>query len=138
MSNALGRRLDAIKEHGGIKGTDIAQLMDTTPETVSRWSRGKVDPRPDRLKRLLTLEWVMDQLAELYEPGRGAPVVVRAASTVERQDPGGSSAGRRFRRGHDHHRSLEGWRLRLSGRDVRRYQAGFEGSRSAEERIRSP
>ena len=68
MSNALGKRLDSIKEHGGIKARDIAQLMDTTPETVSRWSRGKVDPQPERLKRLLTLEWVMDQLAELYEP----------------------------------------------------------------------
>ena len=68
MSNALARRLDSIKEHAGIKARDIAQLLDTTPETVSRWSRGKVDPQPDRLKRLLTLEWVMDQLAELYEP----------------------------------------------------------------------
>lgn len=68
MSNALAKRLDLIKEHAGIKARDIAQLLDTTPETVSRWSRGKVDPQPDRLKRLLTLEWVMDQLAELYEP----------------------------------------------------------------------
>ena len=68
MSHALARRLDSIKEHGGIKARDIAQLLDTTPETVSRWRRGKVDPQPDRLKRLLTLEWLMDQLAEFYEP----------------------------------------------------------------------
>lgn len=31
---SIGRRLDSIKKHGGIKGTDIAQLMDTTPKTV--------------------------------------------------------------------------------------------------------
>lgn len=68
MSTALARRLDSIKTHAGIKARDIAQLLDTTPETVSRWQRGKVDPQPDRLKRLLALEWVMDQLAEFYEP----------------------------------------------------------------------
>jgi transcriptional regulator with XRE-family HTH domain len=68
MSNALAKRLDSIKTHAGIKAREIAQLLDTTPETVSRWRRGKVDPQPDRLKRLLTLEWVMDQLAEFYAP----------------------------------------------------------------------
>lgn len=68
MSNAVVKRLDSIKTHGGIKAREIARLLDTTPETVSRWQTGKVDPQPNRLERLLTLEWVMDQLAEFYAP----------------------------------------------------------------------
>lgn len=35
MASALAERLDKIKELGGITGRDVAQLMDTTPETVS-------------------------------------------------------------------------------------------------------
>jgi len=68
MAAALARRLDRIREHGGIKGREIAQLMGTTPETVSRWNTGKTEPQPDRLERLLLLEWMIDELAELFEP----------------------------------------------------------------------
>ncbi len=68
MSNALAKRLDAIKAHAGIKLRDIARLLETTPETVSRWRAGKVNPRPDRLERLLALESVMDQLSEFRAP----------------------------------------------------------------------
>lgn len=66
--SAVASRLDAIRDRGGIKGREIAQLLDTTPETVSRWNTGKTEPQPDRLQRLLTLEWLLDQLSDLYEP----------------------------------------------------------------------
>lgn len=66
--SAVANRLDAIRDRGGIKGREIAQLLDTTPETVSRWNTGKTDPQPDRLQRLLALEWLLDQLSNLYEP----------------------------------------------------------------------
>ena len=87
MSNALARRLDSIKAHAGIKSRDIAELMGTTPETVSRWSRGKVDPQPDRLNRLLTLEWVMDQLAELYEPAEARLWLFAPHTLLEGKSP---------------------------------------------------
>jgi transcriptional regulator with XRE-family HTH domain len=61
-------RLNAIKKRGGIKSREVAQLLGTTPETVSRWQRGRVEPGPDRLERLLTLEWLVEQLAEFYAP----------------------------------------------------------------------
>lgn len=68
MSAALARRLERIREHGGIRGRELAQLMDTTPETVSRWNTGKTEPQPERLEKLLLLEWMIDELAEFYEP----------------------------------------------------------------------
>jgi transcriptional regulator with XRE-family HTH domain len=68
MSAALANRLASIRDRGGVKSRDIAQMLDTTPETVSRWQSGKVDPQPDHLKKLLTLEWLIAELAEFYEP----------------------------------------------------------------------
>ena len=68
MASALAERHENIKELGGITGRDVAQLMDTTPETVSRWSTGKIDPQRERLQRLLELEFFLTELAEFYSP----------------------------------------------------------------------
>ncbi|HUP61680.1 MAG TPA: helix-turn-helix domain-containing protein [Thermoanaerobaculia bacterium] len=68
MASALADGLEKIKELGGITGRDVAQLLDTTPETVSRWSTGKVDPQRERLQRLLELEFFLTELAEFYSP----------------------------------------------------------------------
>jgi transcriptional regulator with XRE-family HTH domain len=68
MASALAERLEKIKELGGISGRDVAQLLDTTPETVSRWSTGKIDPQRDRLRRLLELEFFLSELSEFYSP----------------------------------------------------------------------
>ncbi|MEA2937134.1 MAG: hypothetical protein QOC56_638 [Alphaproteobacteria bacterium] len=68
MASAIAERLDNIREHGGIHSREVAQLLDTTPQTVSRWRTGKSSPQPDGLHRLLTLEWLIGELAEFYEP----------------------------------------------------------------------
>lgn len=68
VAGAVARRLDSIRAHGGLKGRELARLLNTTPETVSRWQTGKAEPQRDRLEQLLTLEWLMDQLAEFYPP----------------------------------------------------------------------
>ncbi|HZF13594.1 MAG TPA: helix-turn-helix domain-containing protein [Thermoanaerobaculia bacterium] len=68
MGTAVARRIETIKQRGGIKAREVAQLLDTTPETVSRWQAGKVEPQQGRLEKLLTLEWLLDELAEIYPP----------------------------------------------------------------------
>ena len=68
MASALAERLERIKNLGGISGRDVAQLLDTTPETVSRWSSGRIDPQRDRLRRLLELEFFLSELSEFYPP----------------------------------------------------------------------
>jgi len=65
---ALTERIDKIKELAGITGRDVAQLLDTTPETVSRWTRGRIDPQRERLQRLLQLEFFLTELSEFYPP----------------------------------------------------------------------
>ena len=69
MPGAVAIKLQSIKDKAGIGGRQVAQLVGTTPQTVSRWQHGRVDPRQANLQRLLTLEWLASELAEFYEPG---------------------------------------------------------------------
>lgn len=68
MSGALATRLDKVQQHAGITSREIAQLLNTTPETISRWRAGKTQPQPDRRDYLLRLEWLVSELADLYSP----------------------------------------------------------------------
>jgi len=66
--SAVAKRLESISERGGISGREVAQLLNTTPETVSRWRQGRTTPQPKALDRLLWLDWLADQLGTFYEP----------------------------------------------------------------------
>jgi uncharacterized protein (DUF2384 family) len=68
MSNAIARKLSVIQEKGAMRSVDVANLLNARPETVSRWSQGKAFPRPDTEKLLLQLEFIFDQLSDIYEP----------------------------------------------------------------------
>ncbi len=67
-ASALARKLDAIRDGAGVQGREIAQLLGTTPQTVSRWRTGKAEPQRRSLDRLLTLAWLTEELAEFYRP----------------------------------------------------------------------
>jgi transcriptional regulator with XRE-family HTH domain len=68
MPAALAAKLDSIKNKTGVRGQEFAELVGATPQTISRWRQGRVDPQPSHLNRLLTLEWLASELAEFYEP----------------------------------------------------------------------
>lgn len=65
---ALARKLDSLRERGGIRHVDVANLLGTRPETVSRWNQGKAYPHAGTEKELLELEYIVDQLSDFYEP----------------------------------------------------------------------
>jgi transcriptional regulator with XRE-family HTH domain len=69
MAGAIAAKLQSIKDKTGIGGRQVADLVGTTPQTVSRWQQGRVDPQPTHLNRLLTLEWLASEISEFYEPG---------------------------------------------------------------------
>jgi transcriptional regulator with XRE-family HTH domain len=71
VCSAVATRLERIQK-SGIKARDVAQLLGTRPETVSRWRTGRVDPQPEKLHRLLALEYIWGELVELFgaEEGR--------------------------------------------------------------------
>ena len=68
MSGAVARKLESIRSKGAMKNTDIADILDARPETVSRWNSGKAYPHSGTEKRLLELEFIVDQLADFYTP----------------------------------------------------------------------
>jgi transcriptional regulator with XRE-family HTH domain len=67
-TSAVGRKLRAIQEKASMKSVDIANLLGTRPETVSRWNQGKAFPRSRVQRLLLDLEYIVDQLSDFYEP----------------------------------------------------------------------
>jgi uncharacterized protein (DUF2384 family) len=68
MTNPITVKIDSIQSYAGITGAEIAQMLSTTPETVSRWRVGKVQPQRKRLQQLLLLEWLTKELSDLYQP----------------------------------------------------------------------
>ncbi len=68
MSGAVARKLESIRSKGAMKNTDIADILDARPETVSRWNSGKAYPHARIEKLLLELEFIVDQLADFYSP----------------------------------------------------------------------
>jgi len=66
MAQALAKQLDELQNRAGVRFREVAQLLDTTPQTVSRWKSGKAEPQPERLKQLLALTWLAEELSEFY------------------------------------------------------------------------
>ncbi len=67
-NNAIARLLNVIQEKGAMRSSDVANVLNVRPETVSRWNQGKAFPRPETEKLLLELEFVVDKLSDFYEP----------------------------------------------------------------------
>jgi transcriptional regulator with XRE-family HTH domain len=68
MSTAFARKLDSIREKSGVTSREVAQLLATTPQTISRWQTGQSSPQPKSMGRLLWLDWLAEQLSQFYEP----------------------------------------------------------------------
>jgi uncharacterized protein (DUF2384 family) len=68
MAGAVATRLDEIRKFARVNAREVAWLLNTTPETVSRWRTGRTEPQPDRRDNLLRLEWLVKELSELYPP----------------------------------------------------------------------
>jgi hypothetical protein len=67
-AKVIARKLESLQKKGSMRSVDVANVLQIRPETVSRWNRGKAFPRPEAERTLLDLEYVVDQLADLYEP----------------------------------------------------------------------
>jgi transcriptional regulator with XRE-family HTH domain len=69
MQGAVARYIDELREAGGLKGTDIANIADVSAATVSRWSSGKASPQPRTQLVLSDLRYIVGRLGEYYSPG---------------------------------------------------------------------
>lgn len=66
--SVVAKRLESLGDKGAMRDADIANLLGTRPETVSRWRNGRAYPHPRTEKALLILEYIVEQLADFYEP----------------------------------------------------------------------
>jgi uncharacterized protein (DUF2384 family) len=67
-ANVISRKLENLEHKGSIRAVDVAKMLKIRPETVSRWNVGKAFPRPEAERILLDLDYVVERLADLYEP----------------------------------------------------------------------
>ncbi len=68
MSNAVTKTIDGLKERGGLKSVDVANIAKVSKATVTRWSAGTHSPQPRTQLVLSDLRYVVDKLAEFYAP----------------------------------------------------------------------
>jgi uncharacterized protein YjcR len=87
MSNAIARKLDSIQTKSAMRSVDVANLLGARPETVSRWNQGKAFPRPDAQKNLLALEYIVDELSDIYEPKEARLWLFFSTEAAEREQP---------------------------------------------------
>lgn len=66
MSSAVKKTLEALRSGGGLQGKDIANIVDVSPATVSRWSSGKATPNLKTQTVIAELRYVVDRLSEFY------------------------------------------------------------------------
>ena len=68
MTTAVARKLESLRTKGAMRNIEVANLLGTRPETVSRWNQGRAYPHANTEKTLLELEYIVDQLADFYSP----------------------------------------------------------------------
>jgi transcriptional regulator with XRE-family HTH domain len=68
MAGAVAKILEDLRERGGLKGTDVANIAEVSPATVSRWTMGKAFPHPKTQLLISDLRYIVDRLAEFYSP----------------------------------------------------------------------
>lgn len=66
MSTAVVRIIEQLRESGGLQGKDIANIVDVSPATVSRWSNGSATPSLRTQTIISDLRYVVDRLSDLY------------------------------------------------------------------------
>ncbi len=68
MASAVAKTIEDLKERGGLRGVDVANLTGVSKATVVRWSAGTHSPQTKTQLLLSDLRYVVDKLAEFYTP----------------------------------------------------------------------
>jgi transcriptional regulator with XRE-family HTH domain len=66
MTTAVSRILDDLRSRGGLQGKDIANIVDVSTATVSRWSNGNGTPTLRTQTVIADLRYVVDRLSDFY------------------------------------------------------------------------
>ena len=58
--------VEELRETGGLKGTDIANIADVSEATVSRWAKGTARPHARTQLVLSDLHYIVNRLRDFY------------------------------------------------------------------------
>jgi DNA-binding transcriptional regulator YiaG len=86
-NSAVARKLESIRTKGALKHIDVANVLGTRPETVSRWKQGRAYPHANTEKTLLELEFIVDQLSDFYEPNEARQWIFSPQKLLEGESP---------------------------------------------------
>lgn len=64
MSTAVARILEDLRSVGGLQGRDIANIVDVSTATVSRWLHGNGSPNLRTQTVIADLRYVVDRLSD--------------------------------------------------------------------------
>ncbi len=67
-STAVSRMVDELRQLGGLKNIDLANIVGVSPPTVHRWSKGQGSPTIEKQQVIAELRWVAERLSDFYEP----------------------------------------------------------------------
>jgi uncharacterized protein (DUF2384 family) len=68
MATAVARILADLKTDGGLQGKDVANIVNVSPATVSRWAGGQATPDLHTQTVIASLAYIIRRLADFYEP----------------------------------------------------------------------
>jgi transcriptional regulator with XRE-family HTH domain len=66
--SAIPRILGRLKDEGGLQGKDIANILQVSPATCSRWLSGKATPDLKTQTVISGLRFVVERLSDFYTP----------------------------------------------------------------------
>ena len=64
--SAISHYLEGLRDTGGLKGVDVANIADVSEATVSRWLKGGALPHPKTQLLLSDLHYVITRLRDFY------------------------------------------------------------------------
>ena len=65
-TTAVARILEDLRARGGLQGKDIANIVDVSTATVSRWSKGNGTPTLRTQTVIADLRYVVERLSDFY------------------------------------------------------------------------
>jgi uncharacterized protein (DUF2384 family) len=68
VESAVARILGDLEQRGGLKGSDVANIVNASRPTVSRWKTGKASPPLATQTIIAGLRYVVDRLSDFYTP----------------------------------------------------------------------
>ena len=67
-TTAISRMVGELRQLGGLRNVDLANIMGVSPPTVHRWSKGQGSPTIEKQQIIAELRWVTERLSDFYEP----------------------------------------------------------------------